>query len=352
MKISLDDKKIAIELIHEAVCFGTRRHKACNILEISIRTLQRWEKEGLEDKRKGPISKPKNKLSDNERKEIIKVSTTAEFCDLAPSQIVPLLADRGIYIGSESSFYRILKANRMLTHRTNCRPAKNNKPEAFVAIKPNQVWSWDITYLPTIVRGQFYYLYLILDIFSRKIVGYNIHTEESEGHASHLIMDTSLNEGIGKDVLVLHSDNGSPMKGGTMLATLQALGIMPSFSRPSVSNDNPYSESLFKTLKYRPEYPNKPFVSLENAKYWVDGFVEWYNNEHLHSSIKFVTPNYRHQNLDIKQLENRHKVYVEAKRKNPNRWSRKTRNWDRPTNVLLNPLKCKKEKNNIKQLAA
>ena len=352
MKVDTEDKKIAIELIYEAVDSGARKRKACYTLDISIRTLQRWEKEGLEDKRKGPISKPKNKLSDNERNEIIKVSTSLEFCNLSPSQIVPLLADKGMYIGSESSFYRVLKAFKMITHRSNCKPARHSKPEPFIAIKSDQIWSWDITYLPTSVKGQFYYLYLILDIFSRKIVGHVVHLEESSENASRMISDTTFKEGIDRDTLVLHSDNGSPMKGATMLITLQKLGIIPSFSRPSVSNDNPYSEAIFKTLKYCPEYPSKPFASLEEAKVWVDGFVDWYNNVHLHSGIKFVTPNSRHQNLDIKQLKNRHKVYTDAKKKHPNRWSGNTRNWDRTEKVLLNPLKCKEEENNINKLAA
>lgn len=352
MKVSVEDKEIAIELIYEAVDAGARRRKACHILDMSLRTLQRWEKEGLVDKRKGPISKPRNKFSESEQKEIIKIANSPEYCDLAPSQIVPLLADKGMYIASESSFYRLLRAYKMLKHRSNSKPARNNRPKPFIAVKPNEVWSWDITYLPTSVKGQFYYLYLILDIFSRKIVGYVVHTEESADHASSMIKEASLDENIDKDNLVLHSDNGGPMKAATMLTTLQNLGIMPSFSRPCVSNDNPYSESIFKTLKYRPEYPGKPFTSIEDANEWVDGFVKWYNNEHLHSSIKFVTPNSRHEYLDIKQLENRHKVYIDAKKKHPNRWSGNTRNWKRPENVFLNPLKCKDDKSNINKIAA
>ena len=145
----------------------------------------------------------------------------------------------------------------------------------------------------------------------------------------------------GREV-ILHSDNGSPMKGATMLAMLQKLGVVPSFSRPSVSNDNPFSESMFKTLKYCPKFPSDPFDTLQSARNWVNSFVNWYNNEHCHSNIKFVTPSARHQNLDAAILENRKKVYEQAKARNPSRWSKNIRNWDRVEEVHLNPGKGKK----------
>ena len=141
------------------------------------------------------------------------------------------------------------------------------------------------------------------------------------------------------------------MKGATMLATLQKLGIIPSFSRPSVSNDNPYSEALFRTLKYRPAYPEKTFSSLEGARNWVHTFVSWYNTEHLHSGIKFVSPEKRHQGLDEEILNSRDRVYKEARVKNPNRWSRKTRNWDKIKEVQLNPERCKNLNKNLRAVS-
>jgi len=149
------------------------------------------------------------------------------------------------------------------------------------------------SYLATTVKGILFYLYLIMDIFSRKIVGWEVYETESAEQASMVFRKTCLREGAGKD-LVLHSDNGSPMKGATMLATLQQLGVMPSFRRPSVSNDNPYSEALFKTLKYHPGFPDKPFGSLASARVWVAGFQHGYNEVHRHSALKFVTPGQRH----------------------------------------------------------
>jgi transposase InsO family protein len=231
-----------------------------------------------------------------------------------------------------------LRRNELLVHRHASRPAKKvEKPKELIAMRPNQIWSWDITYLATNVRGQFFYLYLFIDIFSRKIVGWQIFEEENSQNASDLVRDIYLREKVAKHQVTLHSDNGSPMKGATMLATLQELNIAPSRSRPSVSNDNPYSESCFKTLKYRPEYPSKPFEDISAARLWVDEFVGWYNNEHRHSAIRFVTPQQRHLGEDVAILERRKIVYQRAKMEKPARWSGDTRNWNWIPKVSLNP---------------
>lgn len=294
------------------------------------------------DQRKAAASArtPANALTAAEREEIVRVCNTPEYCSLPPSQIVPRLADAGRYIASESSFYRVLRDADQVNRRGAAeQPRHVAKPKGYCAQAPNQTWSWDITFLASSVRGQFYRLYMIEDIFSRKIVGWEVHTEELAEHASTLISKACLAEGIRRGRLVLHADNGSPMKGATMLATLQRLGIVPSFSRPSVSDDNPYSESLFRTLKYTPAYPRKPFDSLEAARRWVHEFVTWYNHEHRHSAIKYVTPAQRHAGLDIELLQQRKALYEETKAKHPERWSGSTRNWDRTNEVWLNPAK-------------
>jgi putative transposase len=206
-----------------------------------------------------------------------------------------------------------------------------------VATGPCELWSWDITYLAGPVRGTFFYLYVVMDVWSRKIVGWQTHTTESSEHAAALIAAACTSEGIERDRLVLHSDNGAPMKGATMLATLQALGVVPSFSRPRVSNDNPYSESAFRTLKYRPGYPSLPFASIEAASKWVATFMGWYNNEHLHSGIRFVSPADRHSGRHHAVLEGRRTVYEAARRRNPERWSGSIRNLDPIETVILNP---------------
>ena len=337
----MEEREMAIELISEAVAAGARRSKACEILGITLRTLQRWEGSGSGDQRRGPTEGPKNALSAAERALVVAVATCKIFQDLPPSQIVPILADAGVYIASESTYYRILREEKLLAHRGKTPPARHHRPNEYVAGGPNQVWSWDITYLPAAVRGSFYYLYLVVDIFGRKIVGWAVHEVEDSDLGSALIRESAFREGIEPGQLVLHSDNGGPMKGATMLATLQWLGIAPSFSRPSVSEDNPYSEALFRTVKYRPEYPNGPFESIEDARQWVGNFVPWYNDEHRHSAIRFVTPSQKHSGEEIEVLRNREEVYSQAKVQNSSRWTGATRNWEPIKEVFLNPSKSK-----------
>lgn len=331
-------------LIAEAKQAGAREEKTCIEFGITLRTLQRWrlDKEGQGDKR--PIAKrpiPKNKLTSAEEQQIIEVTNKAEFCSLPPSQIVPALADIGIYIASESSFYSILRAHNRQHHR-----GKSSKPikrplSTHCATAPNQVWMWDISWLPGPVKGLYFYLYLIIDLYSRKIVGWETWTEESADHASALIRRTVIKEKLAthKQPLVLHSDNGSPMKGATMLETLYTLGITPSRSRPRVSNDNPYAESIFRTIKYRPSFPSKGFVDLTEVRQWVLKLVYWYNTDHHHSGLNFLTPYQRHNGQSDAIFQRRRTVYETAKSKNPERWSRNIRDWTLPDQVWLNPEK-------------
>lgn len=349
--MSLNDRQNCIKLVAEAHASGARREKCCEALEISLRRLQRWEKSPDEgDRRAGPNRSPANRLTPEEREEVIKIANRPEYCDLPPSQIVPILADRGRYVASESSFYRILKAERMLAHRSKSSPMQKRDFLELTATAPNQVWSWDITYLRSTIRGKFYYLYLPMDLFSRFIVHWEIHEVESSELSAQMIERACQKQGVERGQIYLHSDNGGPMKGATMLATLQRLGIMPSFSRPSVSDDNPYSESLFKTMKYCSQYPDRPFDSLTEARIWMETFVHWYNEEHLHSGISFVTPYSRHYGLDNVVLDRRITVYETAKARNPERWSGSTRKWARPNVVYLN--KRQKTKKEEQKLAA
>jgi len=329
-----------IELIDKAVESGARVNKAAAIIGLSGRTINRWRQQGGgQDQRKGPSAAPVNKLNEQERQQVLNISNSASFRDLSPKQIVPKLADQGVYLASESTFYRVLKEHKMLTHRQASKPAVSHRPKEHVATGPCQVWSWDITYLKTSVKGLFFYLYMIVDVWSRKIIAAQVFAEESMDHSSMLLAHACMIHGVQPEQLVLHSDNGGPMKGATMLATLHKLGVIPSFSRPSVSNDNPYSESLFRTMKYRPEYPSKPFEDINQAQSWVDGFVFWYNTQHLHSSIRYVTPDDRHYGRDEYILANRRKVYKKARSRNPNRWSKEIRNWNPVHQIWLNPEK-------------
>ncbi len=341
-----------LDLIDEAVRCGARLEPACETLGLTVRTIQRWhQRGGGEDRRHGPKSEPPNKLSAADRRRVLEIVNSPEYCDLAPNQIVPRLADHGTYVASEATMYRILREEEMLAHRQRSRPAVTWRPKEHVATGPCQVFSWDITYLHSPVRGSFYYLYLILDVWSRKIMGAKVYLEECNERAAELFEQTCQQHDLDPEGIILHSDNGGPMKGSTMLATLQRLGVVASFSRPRVSNDNPFSEALFRTLKYRPEYPSRAFASLEEAILWVEGFVCWYNTEHLHSAIRFVTPDDRHYGREQEIFRQRQRVYDRARRQNPQRWSGSTRNWTPVEAVYLNPERVGCQTANLQEAA-
>jgi len=331
-----------VQLIQEAVAAGCRLSPACQEAEICLRTYRRWIKAGgpvLADQRpEARRPTPQNKLSDAEIEEILAICHQAQYASLPPSQIVPKLADQGLYVASESSFYRVLHSHDQLHHRGRTRVVeKRVAPTSYTATAPNQVWSWDITYCASTVRGQYFYLYLIEDIYSRKIVGWEVHEQESGEMAAELLQRTVIREQCFKQPLVLHSDNGAPMKSVTLKAKMEELCITGSHSRPSVSNDNPYSESLFRTMKYCPQWPSEGFKDLDTVRTWVNQFVDWYNHDHCHSRICFVTPSQRHSGEDKALLQKRQDVYEQAKARNPLRWSGGTRNWQHIEEVNLNP---------------
>lgn len=337
--IRTPDRREAAALINEAVLSGARKSKACEAAGITLRTFQRWQREGEDNSDRRPHAKkrqPSNKLSKEERDEIIRVLNSEEYRSMPPSQVVPDLADKGVYIASESTMYRVLHEHSMQHHRGRDKAPQSRQITGHLAVGPNQVWSWDITWLPGPVKGLFLYLYMIIDIFSRKIVGWEVYESESAEHAAALFNRASLAERPQLNPMIIHSDNGSPMKGSTLLATLDRLGIEPSYSRPGVSNDNPYSESLFRTLKYRPSYPYKGFLDIEHARKWCIEFTNWYNNEHRHKNLNYVTANQRHNGESEGIFEKRRQIYEEAKKRNPRRWSGNTRNWSLEEGVWLN----------------
>lgn len=345
-----------ITLIDESCAAGARLAEACKVLELSPRTVQRWRQDGTvkaDGRKVGAQGRvPANKLTAAERDELLVTANAPQFAHLPPNQIVPRLADEGRYLASESSFYRVLREEKQLARRGKAKAPTHSRPPELVATAPNQLWSWDITYLGTTVKGLYFYLYLIMDLFSRKIVGWEVFAEESAEHAASVFHKAYLREGVAGHLLRLHSDNGSPMKGATMLGTLQRLGVVPSFSRPSVSNDNPYSEALFKTVKYHPSFPDKPFDTLQEARKWTAGFERWYNEEHRHSALKFVTPGQRHRGEDHELLRQRTALYAAAKASRPERWSGNYRNWSRPEVVILNLQKSVQDQLLLKEDAA
>ena len=340
--IKHSDRAAVAGLVEKAVADGARRQRACEEVGISVRTLQRWTRQGgvkADGRPQAQRPAPANRLTEAERRKMLEVCNSARYRSLPPSQIVPMLADEGRYLASESSFYRLLGEAGQQQRRGRSRPPRPRPPATHRADGPNQVWCWDISWLPGPVRGLHYYLYLMLDLYSRKITGFEVHETESAEQASLLVRKAHLAERVAAAPLVLHSDNGSPMKGSTMLATLQRLGVIPSFSRPRVSNDNAYAEALFRTCKYRPQYPHDGFASLAAAREWMLGFVRWYNHEHRHSGLKFVTPQQRHSGAADAVTAGRNKVYAAARQRHPERWSGGIRNWNLPVSVTLNPEK-------------
>ena len=321
---------------------GLSQKSVCEFLGVSPRTLQRWRANTNDGQDGRTIRKdfsPANALSAEEKKAIIDVCNQKEFASCPPSQIVPRLADRGIFLASESSYYRVLRAHSLRQHRGRARAPKKRIRATHRAKATRQVWVWDITWLASRVLGKYFKLYMIMDLFSRKIIGWEVWEEENEEHSRELVEKTCLSENIQPDEKpVLHGDNGKPLKSANLTALLNILGIQTSYSRPRVSNDNAHAEALFRTVKYHPSLPEKPFEDVVSARQWVSGFVIWYNEEHRHSSLNWVTPSQKHSGEDKAILERRKQVYEEAKSRNPRRWPRgKTRNCQPVSAVSLNP---------------
>ncbi len=311
------DRRKALEILDAAVAAGARAHKVAELLDVGLTTLQRWRRQfagvgdGL-DCRKGSHRIVSHRLSDEERQRILFTCND-----------------------------RVLHAHRQVHRRGRARPPQTPRPVPRLEARgPNEVSSWDITYLPTSVRGVWLYLYLVIDVWSRKVVGWDVADREEAQIAADLVSRACLRERISKgrrQPLILHDDTGNAMRAATLESRLEELGVLRSFSRPRVSNDNPYSESLFHTLKYRPDYPRRPFQSMEEACSWVAAFVGWYNDQHRHSGIRFVTPSQRHSGKAIEICRHRARVYELARQLHPLRWTGTTRCWHQPEVVWINP---------------
>jgi putative transposase len=326
-----------MQLIDEAVQEGARRACACKELGLSVRSVQRWQHMPKDGRVGVPREAPPNKLSEAERQGVLDAANRAGYASLSPHQIVPKLADEGIYLASESTFYRVLRAAEQGQRRGRAQAPQRRAPTTHRADGPNQVWCWDITWMPSTVKGRYFYWYMMKDIYSRKLVMNEVWDEESGEHASALLAKGCLREATAGRALVLHSDNGSAMKGAMMRATMIDLGVEASFSRPRVSNDNAFAEALFRTAKYCPQWPERPFDTLEEARLWVQGFVAWYNDEHRHSGLKYVSPSQRHRGEADELLAKRRQLYDAARTQNPARGSGENRNWHLADSVYLNP---------------
>jgi putative transposase len=342
--IALEDRQIVAQNIQTAHTDGARLLPACKIAGIDLRTLQRWQAHaGLtagDGRPQAVRPTPAHALTPDERAQLLAVANQPRFASVPPARIVPMLADEGVYLASESSFCRVLREHGQSTHRGRAKaPKASRPPTTHIATAARQVWCWDMTYLPAAVIGRWFHLYLILDLYSRKIVGWEVHATDDSHHAAHLVQRTALAEGIAMlaHKPVLHGDNGSTLKATTVLAMLHHLGVKPSYSRPRVSDDNAYAESLFRTAKYRPEFPAKGFADLNEARTWAAEFVRWYNHDHRHSGIRYVSPAQRHAGEDHAILAARHALYMRAREAKPARWSGSTRDWSPLGPVTLNP---------------
>jgi putative transposase len=294
----LEDRRTLIDHIARARAEGARLKPACALAGIDARTHQRWRAgKALARGDRRPDadhSIPSHALSEAERAQIVAVCNEPRFAETPPARIVPMLADDGIYIASESSFYRVLRAHDQMHRRGRARPPRvSGPPRTHIATRPGEVWCWDVTFLPGQIQGRWFYFYLILDLYSRKIVGFEVHDTDTAEHAAHLARRTALAEGVHASSVrpILHGDNGATLKATTVLAMLHWLGIKPSYSRPRVSDDNAFAEALFRTAKYRPAFPLKGFVDLAAAREWGASFVQWYNHSSEHTSLYVAGPN-------------------------------------------------------------
>ena len=340
----LEDRQILKRDIAQARADGSRLAPACALAGLDPRTLQRWKtSDGLSVSDRRPDADrpvPSHALSEAEQARIIAVANEPRFSETPPARIVPALADEGIYIASESSFHRVLRTRGQMHRRGRAQPPrKSGPPRTHIATRPGEVWCWDVTFLPSQVQGHWFYLYLILDLYSRKIVGFEVHDTDTAEHAAHLARRTALAEGIHALPTrpVLHGDNGATLKATTVLAMLHWLGIMPSYSRPRVSDDNAFVEALFRTAKYRPIFPQKGFtISLPRG----NGPIALSTGIIMSTVIVAFAMSLRHNVMPgaIEMLlAERHAIYQRARERNPRRWSGQTRNWTPISVVTLNP---------------
>jgi len=267
----------------------------------------------------GELTLPSWRIPDTERQDIKDVLCSDRFGDLAPAQIYATLLDEGTYLCSERTMYRILAEYDLVGERRRGHRRRGHSPPRVHATGPNQVWSWDISRLRGPRPRQWFYLYVVLDIFSRKIVGWSIDTIESDKVAKRLIERSCQREGIDPEQLTLHSDRGAQMTSTTIAELLEDLGVTRSLSRPRTSNDNPYSEANFKTAKYRPDYPDR-FESIDEARSWMRRFARWYNHDHYHSGVAYLHPADIHAGTAHHTIAARQAVLDAAYQANPERF--------------------------------
>ena len=310
---------------------------ACEALGVARSTYYRRRAAQVTTKPRRPRPKPARALAVDERQDVLSLLHSERFMDRSPGQVVATLLDEGHYLCSERTMYRILAdENEVRERRNQLRHPKYKRPE-LLATRPNQVWSWDITKLRGPIKWSYFHLYVVLDIFSRYVVGWLLAHRESADLAKRLVSESCAKQGIEAGQLSIHADRGAAMTSKALAQLMTDLGVDKSHSRPHVSNDNPFSESQFKTLKYRPEYPNR-FGSFEDALAFCRRFFVWYNTQHRHSGIKMLTPKMVHYGQAEEVLTSRHRVMMAAQAAHPERFVQGApQPVQAPTAVWINP---------------
>lgn len=293
------------------------KYEMCDALGFSRATYYRMTRIELHPVEKKKQSSPR-KLTPEEEDKVLLLLNSERFCDMAPGEIYATLLDESVYHCSQRTMYRILERNKQNVQRRQKEPGSYARPE-LLSTEPNQLWSWDITKLKGPKKWTYYYLYKIMDVYSRVVVGWMVAYRESAELAGRLINETCRRQNIKRDQLTLHADRGSSMKSTTVGQLLADLGVTKTHSRPHVSNDNPYSESLFKTLKYRPDFP-ECFGCIEDSRNFCRDFFNWYNKEHKHSGIAWLTPEDVHYGRVEEVVSKRQVIMDEVYKKNPERF--------------------------------
>lgn len=316
----------------------------CDSLQISRATLYRNTGDDLQLCAANLSRGPHNAISEEERQKILEVLHSERFIDATPYNVFYTLLDEGQYIASIRTMYRVLFEAGESKDRRNQRNHRDAIKPELIATAPNEVWSWDITKLLSFKRFVYFHLYVIIDIFSRYVVGWMIADRECQHLAKTLIQKTTLKHGIQPGQLTIHSDNGPSMTSHTVSQLLEHLGVLKTHNRPYTSNDNPFSESNFKTLKYCPQFPDR-FESIKHGEIFCQEFFNWYNNGHYHSGILFLKPSTVHFGQADIILKNRHNVLLQTYKKNPSRFNNKIPTLKKLKPVYINPPKFTEEKN-------
>ena len=333
-----------MSIIESGLLVNISERKACDVLAVCRNTLakakrgQRFCGPPKPTNRSRKHSTQPRALKPKERQQVLETLTSEAYCNQPPTEVYFSLMEQGDYLCSISTMHRLLRDNQLQGERRQQRPAQSQAIPRLKASAPNEVWTWDIAKLPTLKRGEYLSLYVVMDLFSRYIVSWMLSRKENSALSSQLMLEASQRYKIAKGTLTLHQDRGTPMTAHCYLDLLSELAITPSHNRPRVSNDNPMSEAQFKTLKYQPDYPRR-FENYDHAQRWCQDYVQWYNNDHHHSALAGFTPQQvftgEYQHLRVE----RQRIMDAAFEKHPERFTKGRPCVKEPPKVVyINPI--------------